>query len=97
MNIQFDTLTTTKFFEWIAGRFVEISIPKIQSSIEIAYSNDELLTRKEVCERILNCDENTGDKYFLYKSGFPYVEVGKGRRYPKRQVEEWIRNNTKFN
>lgn len=97
MNIQFDGLSTKQFFEWIAKKFVEIAMPQIKEAVETVYLDDELLSRKEVSERILKCDVNTADKYFLYQKGFPYVEVGSTRRYPKRKVEEWIKNNTKYN
>lgn len=97
MEIKFDNQGTNKFFKWLADKFVEISAPQIQASLENSYSDDELLSRKEVSERILKCDVVTADKYFLYQSGFPYVEIGNQRRYPKRQVEEWIKQNTKYN
>ena len=98
MNIQFDSMSTNKFFQWMASKFVEIAMPEIKEAVESTYTDDELLTRKEVCERILKCDANTADKYFLYKEGFPYVDFGeKSRRYPKRQVEKWIAENTKHN
>ena len=97
MNIQFDATSTKSFFEWIATRFVDIAMPQIEQAVESVYSDDELLTKKELCERILKCDVNTADKYFLYEKGFPYIEIGSTRRYPKRQVEEWIKKSTKFN
>lgn len=97
MEIKFDKQGTNSFFEWLAAKFVEVSLPQIEHIIEATYSDDELLSRKEVSERILKCDVATADKYFLYQSGFPYVEVGNQRRYPKRQVEEWIKQNTKYN
>lgn len=97
MNIQFDGLSTKQFFEWIAKKFLEIAMPAIKQGVESTYSDDELLTKKELCERILKCDVNTADKHFLYQEGFPYMEIGNTRRYPKRQVEEWIKKNTKFN
>lgn len=98
MQIQFDSMSTNKFFEWMASKFLEVSLPQIKKSIETKYSDDELLTKKDLCERILKCDTKTADEFFLYKKGFPFVEFGKnGRRYPKREVEKWIRKNTKFN
>lgn len=98
MKIQFDSMSTNEFFKWIAAKFLEVSMPQIKQAVEGAYTDDELLTRKEVSERILKCDANTADKYYLYKEGFPYMDFGeRGRRYPKRQVEEWIKNNTKYN
>lgn len=98
MNIQFDSISTNKFFEWMASKFLEVSMPSIQKSIETKFSDDELLTKKELCERILKCDVKTADDFFIYKKGFPYVDFGKNsRRYPKRQVEEWIRKSTKYN
>lgn len=58
---------------------------------------EELLTKKELCERILKCDEDTADKHFVYQPGFPYIIQGRRRRYPKKKVEEWINNNTHYN
>lgn len=98
MNIQFDSMSTKNFFEWMAKNFVDIAMPQIKKAVEETYTDEELLTRKEVCERILKCDANTADKYYLYQEGFPYIDFGeRGRRYPKRRVEEWIKNNTKYN
>lgn len=96
-EIKFDGTSTNKFFYWLAAKFVEISLPEIGKAVEASYSDDELLTLKEVSERILKCNVITADKYFLYQPGFPYVEIGNQRRYPKRQVEECIQQHTKYN
>lgn len=59
---------------------------------------DRLLTRKEVCELILQCSTQTADAHFLYAKGFPFVDFGtSGRRYPKKAVEKWIEKQTKYN
>lgn len=98
MNIEFDSMSTNKFFKWMASKFIEVSMPEIKEAVHSTYSDDELLTRKEVSKRILKCDEKTAAEHFLYQKGFPYVDFGKSsRRYPKRAVEKWIEENTKFN
>lgn len=97
MEIKFDSISTNKFFGWMATKFVEIALPEIEKAIETTYSDEELLTRKEVSERILKCDVKSADRHFLYQPGFPYVNIGNQRRYPKRKVEEWIKQNTKYN
>lgn len=97
MNIQFDNLSTNQFFEWIANKIVELVLPLINKAIKTVYSDDELLSKKELCERILKCDTNTADKHILYQKDFPFIEIGSQRKYPKRKVEEWIHKNTKYN
>lgn len=97
MNIQFDNLSTKQFFEWIAKKIVELTLPLIQQSLSSELEGEVLLGRKEVCDQVLKCSVDTADKHFLYKKGFPYVMVGSQRRYPKKAVEKWIRENTKFN
>lgn len=72
-------------------------LPELLFLIKEEINGEELLTRKEVSEQILKCDVNTADKEFLYKSGFPYLQVGKNRKYPKKQVEKWISENTNYN
>ncbi|MDN6409280.1 MAG: hypothetical protein L0J76_04110 [Tetragenococcus halophilus] len=72
---------------------------KILDDIEIRYvqkSDDELLTRKELCERILNCNVETAEKYYLNQDNFPFMYRGNQKIYPKRAVEEWIQNNTHY-
>lgn len=97
MNIQFDGLSTNQFFDWIGTKFLELTLPIIKESLESELEGEVLLGRKEVCDQVLNCSVDTADKHFLYKKGFPYVMVGNQRRYPKKAVEKWIRDNTKFN
>lgn len=58
--------------------------------------NDELLSKKDLCERVLNMDVNTAEAHIINQKGFPYVVVGSLKRYPKKAVEEWIKENTKF-
>lgn len=65
--------------------------------IYIQVDDEELLTKKELCERILKCDVKTAEKHFLFAEGFPYFKQGDSIKYPKRQVEEWIQKNTKYN
>lgn len=97
MNIQFDGLSTKQFFEWIANKFLDLALPIIKKSLESELEGEVLLGRKEICDQVLNCSVDTADKHFLYKEDFPYVMVGSQRRYPKKAVEKWIRDNTKFN
>lgn len=70
------------------------------SAIKLVYIREdieELLTKKDLCERILHCDENTAERHYLNKPFFPYVNQGTRKRYPKKQVEEWIKKNTHYN
>lgn len=97
MEIKLDKTGTTSFFEWVAKKFLEISLPYIERAIENTYSDDELLTKQELCERILKCDVKTAEKYFIFADDFPFIEQGESRKYPKRKVEEWIKQNTKYN
>lgn len=64
--------------------------------IYVSEEINELLKLKDLCDRILHCDENTAKKHFIYQKGFPYVMMGKQRRYPRKQVEEWIERNTHY-
>lgn len=73
-------------------------IPQIVSLTKSNLSKEELLiSKKELCEDILKCDEHTAEKYFLKTKGFPYVEIGSRRKYPRKQIETWIAENTHFN
>lgn len=58
--------------------------------------NDELLSKKDLCERILNMDINTAEAHIINQKGFPFVKVGSLKRYPKYAVEEWIKQNTEY-
>lgn len=60
------------------------------------FETDELLSRKELCERVLNMDVNTAERHVINRKGFPYVMVGSLKRYPKKAVEQWIQENTRF-
>lgn len=97
MNIQFDKQGTKNFFEWLAEKLMVLMFPKLLELFERKLSDEELLSRKEVSKRILKCDEDTADLYFLNAPGFPYVEVGKRKKYPKKMVEQWIVENSKYN
>lgn len=97
MEIRFDNHSTEEFFEWMAKKVSELSIPLLKQSLESEIEGEVLLGRKEICEQVLNCSVDTADKHFLYKKGFPYVMVGSQRRYPKKAVEKWIRENTEYN
>lgn len=97
MNIQFDNLGTKQFFKWMANKVFELMIPELFNLLSSMVDNEELLSKKELCEHILKCDENTADKYFLNAKGFPYVEMGNRKKYPKKQVELWIAEQTQFN
>lgn len=96
MNIQFDKLETKQFFDWMANKIFELMLPKLFDLVKTNISNEELLSKKELCKEILKCDENTADRYFLNSKGFPYIEMGSRRKYPRKQVELWISKNTRF-
>lgn len=64
--------------------------------IKYVQADDELLTRKELCDRILNCDVKTANRYYLNEPDFPYMYRGNQKVYPKKAVEKWIQNNTHY-
>lgn len=97
MNIQFDNQSTNQFFNWIAKHFAELALPIIKQVLNSEIEGEVLLTRKEICQQVLNCSVDFADKHFLYKKGFPYMMVGSSRRYPKKAVEKWIHENTNYN
>jgi hypothetical protein len=97
MEIHFDGKSTDEFFQWMAAKIKDVTLPIVKEAVEETFSDDELLNRKEVSERILNCAVETADKYYLYQPGFPYYERGGDRLYPKKAVEKWIQQNTKYN
>ena len=67
MNIQFDKIGTKNFFEWLASKILEITLPALKEAIEETLSDEEMLTRKEVSERIFKCDVTTFDSNYRYK------------------------------
>lgn len=97
MEIHFDNKSTEDFFQWIAEKVAELSIPIVKQTLESEVEGEILLGRKEICQQVLNCSVDFADKNFLYKPGFPYMMVGSSRKYPKKAVEKWIHENTKFN
>ena len=97
MEIHFDGQTTEEFFLWMAAKIQDVTIPMVKETVEESLFDEELLTRKEVSKRILNCSVDTADKYYLYQPGFPYRERGGERLYPKKAVEKWIQKNAKYN
>lgn len=97
MEIRFDGQSTEEFFQWIAEKVIEISLPVIKDTLKSDIEGEVLLSRNEVCDQVLNCSVDTADKHFLYKKGFPFVMVGSSRKYPKKAVEKWIRENTVYN
>lgn len=60
------------------------------------FETDELLSKKDLCRRVLNMDINTAERHVINREGFPYVLVGTIKRYPKKAVEEWIKENTRY-
>lgn len=60
------------------------------------FETDELLSKKDLCERVLNMDINTAEAHIINRKGFPYVMVGTLKRYPKKAVEQWIKENTQY-
>lgn len=65
------------------------------NDLKIIYvvDDEELLSKKELCERILKCDEKSADLYFINEKDFPYLEKGNRKVYPKKLVEQWIANH----
>lgn len=74
MEIHFDGQTTEKFFRWRAAKIQDVTLPIVKETVEESLFDEELLTRKEVSKRILNCSVDTGDNYYLYQPSFPYCE-----------------------
>lgn len=95
MNIQFDQISTKKFFEWIASKLLEITLPIIERKLS-ENQDEELLNRNEVSRRILKCDVKTFDEYYRYAHGFPKIIKEGKEKYPKKLVEKWIHENTQF-
>lgn len=60
------------------------------------FETDELLSKKDLCGRVLNMDINTAEAHIINRRGFPYVMVGTLKRYPKKAVEQWIKENTQY-
>lgn len=69
MEIRFDNHSTEEFFEWMAKKVSELSIPLLKQSLESEIEGEVLLGRKEVCDQVLNCSVDTADKHFLYRIG----------------------------
>lgn len=66
----------------------------VKRGFEAGQQNDyQLLTRKELCEQVLNIDVNTFDDHFRYQPGFPSFKDGKLTRYYVPAVHEWIMNH----
>lgn len=54
------------------------------------FEDEELLTKKELCDRILKCSVTTADMHYFNDPTFPCIEINKYKRYPKKAVEKWI-------
>lgn len=65
--------------------------------IYIRENTDELLTKRELCEKILHCDFKTAEKHFINKEKFPYYQQGNLKKFPRKAVEKWIHDNTHYN
>ena len=76
MEIHFDGQTTEEFFQWMAAKIQDVTLPIVKETVEESLFDEELLTRKEISKRILNCSVDTADKYYLYQPGFPYLPTG---------------------
>lgn len=61
------------------------------------FFTDELLNQTQLCKTVLHMDHKTASAFLLEEKGFPYVIVGKTRRYVKSQVIEWLVQHQKFN
>lgn len=81
----------------MTDKVTEISLPNMEKALQSDAEGEVLLSRKEICDQVLNCSVDTADKHFLYKEGFPFVKVGETRKYPKKGVEKWIKENTVYN
>lgn len=66
-----------------------------QREIVIA-DHDELLTKEELCSKMLLMDIKTAERHIISKPKFPYLKVGNRKRYPKKAVEKWIEENTHY-
>lgn len=70
-------------------------VEELKDSLIQNFEDEELLTARELCERILKCSKNTADKYYLNNASFPFIRQGNERRYPKKAVEKWIEENSR--
>lgn len=74
--------------------YIGEELTRLIRDMKSSWGHNELLTKKELCERILRCDIKTAEMHIINKPNFPYIWVGDKKRYPKNQVEEWIATNT---
>ncbi|WP_124058417.1 helix-turn-helix domain-containing protein [Vaginisenegalia massiliensis] len=58
---------------------------------------EELLTKTELCRKVLNCDYKTAEAHFINKKGFPFVRVGKRKKFPKNKVIQWLDKQIQYN
>lgn len=56
-------------------------------------NNYQLLSRKDLCAKVLHIDVNTFDEHFRFQPGFPVVKEGKLERYYVPAVHEWLMNH----
>lgn len=96
MDAQIDKVGSNKFFERLASKLIEIIVPTLKNTLEKINTDEELLTRKEVAERIFKCDVKTFDKFYRYAPGFPKITKEGSEKYPKKLVEKWIHENTQY-
>lgn len=59
-------------------------------------ADEELLNKADLCERILRCDTETADIYYINQPNFPFVMQGKRKKYPKKLVEKWIHDQVRY-
>ncbi|MDO4680312.1 MAG: hypothetical protein Q4A55_03460 [Aerococcus sp.] len=52
--------------------------------------NNDLLNKTEVAEQILHVDTRTANDNWLYKPGFPYIQVYDRRYYPRQSVNQYL-------
>ena len=97
MEIHFDGQSTEEFFQWMAAKIQDVTLPIVKETVGESLFSEMLMERKEQSNANLNSSVDTADKYYLYQPGFPYCERGGERLYPKKAVEKWIHRNTKYN
>ena len=53
MEIHFDGQSTEEFFQWMAAKIQDVTLPIVKETVEESLFDEELLTRKEVSKLYL--------------------------------------------
>lgn len=81
------------FISGLAGLFEQAYLQGVEEGRKRPLVEPEMMDRKEVCAKVLHVAPDTGDKYYLYRPGFPFTMQGNQRKYFAPAVYEWLLNN----